>query len=333
MERVTIDDLAARLGLSRASVSYALNGRPGVAEETRTRVLKLANELGWQPSVSARSLSRSRADAFGIVLNRRPEELGSEPYYMGLLSGIEAALSDAGRSLMIRFVADVESEAEVYRRWTAERRVDGVILTDLRLSDPRPALLDELSLPYLVHSGQLTERGWHFDNDREAFALVDHLAGLGHTRIAHISGPIDLVHEVERREAVQQGAREHHMTAVSVVGDYSLDRAHDLTAQLLAGPGAPTAFIYSSDLMAAGGQSALRQLDREDVSVVSWDDSLLCRSARPAITALQRDPYQAGLRTASQLLEAVRRPGDAAVPAVPPRPSHLAVRESSHRVP
>ena len=66
MERVTIDDLAARLGLSRASVSYALNGRPGVGEQTRTRVTELARELGWQPSVSARSLSRSRADAFGI---------------------------------------------------------------------------------------------------------------------------------------------------------------------------------------------------------------------------------------------------------------------------
>lgn len=331
MERVTIDDLAARLGLSRASVSYALNGRPGVAEETRTRVLKLANELGWQPSVSARSLSRSRADAFGIVMIRSPQELGSEPYYMGLLSGIESALSDAGSSLMIRFAPDVDSEADVYRRWTAERRVDGVILTDLRLNDPRPALLDELALPYLVHNGRLTERGWRFDNDREALLLVDHLAALGHNRIAHISGPIDLVHEVERREAIMAGAEEHRMTAVSVVGDYSLDRADDLTRELLVRPDAPTAIIYSNDLMAVGGQSALRQLGRDDVSIVSWDDSLLCRSARPGITALQRDPYQAGLRTATELLEAVRRPGDAAIRLIEPHPSRLAVRESSRR--
>jgi len=329
MERVTIDDLAARLGLSRASVSYALNGRPGVAEETRTRVLELADELGWQPSVSARSLSRSRADAVGLVLIRSPEELGSEPYYMGLLSGIESALSDAGRSLMIRFVPDVKSEADVYRRWTAERRVDGVILTDLRLDDPRPALLNDLALPYLVHNGRLTERGWHFENDREARLLVDHLAGLGHSRIAHISGPIDLVHEVERREGIRLGAEEHGMTAVSVVGDYSLDRSHDLTGELMRQQDGLTALIYSSDLMAVGGQAALRQLGRDDVAVVSWDDSLLCRSARPGITALQRDPYQAGLRTATELLEAVRRPGDAELYLVEPKPSHLAVRESS----
>lgn len=331
MERVTIDDLAARLGLSRASVSYALNGRPGVAEETRMRVLKLAQELGWQPSVSARSLSRSRADAFGMVLNRRPEDLGSEPFYMGLLSGIESALSDAGRSLMIRFVPDVQSEAEVYRRWTAERRVDGVILTDLRLDDPRPTLLDELSLPYLVHNGHLTERGWHFENGREALQLVDHLADLGHTSIAHISGPVDFVHEVERREAITAGARNHGMTAVSVVGDYSLDHAHDLTAELVRQQDAPTAFIYSNDLMAVGGQSALLQAGREDVSIVSWDDSLLCRSARPGITALQRDPYQAGLRSATALLEATRKPGDPVPSPVPAHPSRLVVRESSRR--
>ncbi|GAB3924525.1 LacI family transcriptional regulator [Microlunatus endophyticus] len=333
MERVTIDDLAARLGLSRASVSYALNGRPGVAEQTRMRVLALASELGWQPSVSARSLSRSRADAFGMVLIRRPEDLGAEPYYMALMSGIESALSDAGTSLMIRFVTDADSEAGVYRRWTAERRVDGVILTDLRLEDPRPALLEKLSLPYLVHSGALTERGWHFDNDAEALILVDHLAGLGHTRIAHISGPTDLVHEVERRQAVQQGADRHHMSAVTVEGGYSLDRAHDLTAELIGVPDAPTAFIYSSDLMAIGGQAALQQAGRDDVSVVSWDDSMLCRAARPGITALQRDPYQAGLRTATQLLEAVRRPGDAAVRPVVPHPSQLVVRDSSRRLP
>ena len=125
------------------------------------------------------------------------------------------------------------------------------------------------------------------------------------------------------------GAEEHHISAVSVVGDYSLDRAHDLTRELLAGPDAPTAFIYSNDLMAVGGQSALRQLGRDDVSIVSWDDSLLCRSARPGITALQRDPYQAGLRTATELLEVVRRPGDAAVHLVEPHHSRLAVRESS----
>ena len=87
--RVTIGGLADRLGLSKASVSYALNGQPGVSAETRQRVLALAEELGWHPSSSARALSRARSDAIGIVLRRDPGLLGAEPYYMSLLAGVE----------------------------------------------------------------------------------------------------------------------------------------------------------------------------------------------------------------------------------------------------
>jgi DNA-binding LacI/PurR family transcriptional regulator len=314
MARVTIDDLAARLGISRASVSYALNGRPGVGEETRTRVLDLALELGWQPSVSARSLSRSRADAFGIVLRRPPEELGTEPYYMALLSGMESAFSDAGSSLMIRFVPlDDESEADVYRRWTAERRVDGVILTDLRHNDARPGLLADLPLPYLVHAGRRDDGespdDWVFDQASDAELLVDHVAALDHRRIAHVTGPSDLVHESERNIAVLAGCHRHDIEVITVECDYSLSGGRNRTAELIAGDLRPTAIIYSNDLMAVGGSAALRDAGRDDIAVLSWDDSLLCQTAYPGITALQRNPYLAGRRTARELLRQVHADG------------------------
>src|SRR4051794_37756853 len=151
MDRVTIDGLAQQLGISRAAVSYALNGQPGVSDTTRARVLALAMELGWQANVSARSLSRSRADAIGLVLARPAEEVGSEPYYLNLLAGMEAATSEAGVSLLLRFAPpDVAAELDVHRRWQAEHRVDGVLLVDLRLDDPRPDALDRLGLRYFV---------------------------------------------------------------------------------------------------------------------------------------------------------------------------------------
>lgn len=333
MARVTIDDLATRLGLSRASVSYALNGRPGVAEETRMRVTALAVELGWQPSVSARSLSLSRADAFGIVLSRQPEDLGAEPYYMGLLSGIESALSEAGTSLMIRFVPpDPETEAEVYRRWNAERRVDGVILTDLRVDDVRPTLLETLGLPYLVHSGRRTEAGWDFDQRPDARRVVQHLAELGHRRIAHLSGPPILLHERERRAAVAAEGAELGIEVSTIEGDYALETGRSQTAAVLRHRRPPTALVYSNDLMAVGGSAVLREGGRDDVAVVSWDDSLLCQTASPSITALQRDPYGSGRATADRLLRLTgtgRRAEAAEAEAVLARPSRLAVRGSS----
>ncbi len=333
MARVTIDDLATRLGLSRASVSYALNGRPGVAEETRMRVTALALELGWQPSVSARSLSMSRAEAFGIVLSRQPEELGAEPYYMGLISGIESALSEAGTSLMIRFVPpDPGAEAAVYRRWNAERRVDGVILTDLRVDDLRPALLESLGLPYLVHSGKRTEAGWDFDQRPDARRVVRHLADLGHRRIAHLSGPPILLHERERRAAVAAEAAELGIEVSIVEGDYALATGRTRTAALLRRRRPPTALVYSNDLMAVGGSAVLREAARTDVAVVSWDDSLLCQTASPGITALQRDPYGTGRASAERLLRLTgtgRRGETAEAEPARPRPSRLAVRGTS----
>lgn len=334
MARVTIDDLATRLGLSRASVSYALNGRPGVGEETRMRVTALALELGWQPSVSARSLSRSRADAFGIVLSRQPEDLGSEPYYMGLISGIESALSEGGTSLMIRFVPpDPDAESAVYRRWNAERRVDGVILTDLRIDDARPTLLEELGLPYLVHGGRRSEDGWQFDQRADARLLVEHLAGLGHTEIAHVSGPSVFLHERERRTAVSAEAEQHGMRVITIEGDYSLSGAKAQTAALCRRRRPPTAVIYSNDLMAVGGAGALQGAGRDRVAVVSWDDSLLCQTVSPGITALQRDPYGAGRYSAARLMRLAEagsrhRNGDSP-PAARPGPSRLVIRESS----
>ena len=331
MSRVTIDDLAARLGLSRASVSYALNGRPGVGEQTRSRVLALATELGWQPSVSARSLSRSRSDAYGLVINRRPEDLGSEPFYMGLLSGIESALSDAGASLMLRFVSGHETESAVYRQWSAERRVDGVILTDLRENDPRPAQLEELSLPYLVHGARRKTGGWEFRQFENAIMLVGHLAELGHAVIAHVSGPRYLQHEQERRHAVAEVAAKREIRTIAVEGDYSLTAGETTTRELFECSDPPTGIIYSNDLMAIGGLLALRAINRHDIALLSWDESLLCQTAEPGITALQRDPYHAGRNTATELVRRAHAEGETEVPDLTPVRSRLIIRESSRR--
>lgn len=303
MPRVTIDVLAQRLGISRAAVSYALNGHPNVSESTRERVASLALELGWQPNANARSLSRSRADAVGLVLASPSEEVGTEPYFINLLAGIEAAVSEASVALVLRFVpGTVDAEMDVYRRWHAERRVDGVILVNPRLEDPRSALLERLGMPYFVHGGVRSDEGWQFDARLEAALLVEHLVGLGHRRIGQVSGPLDLLHENRRAIAVSEEAQASGASVAHIAADYTYDGAQAATAALLGAGERPTAFIYSSDLMALAGAALLRDKGHADAAVASWDDSILCRTAAPSITALQRDPFGAGHRSAQILL-------------------------------
>lgn len=305
--RVTIAGLADRLGLSKASVSYALNGLPGVSEETRERVLALAEQLGWHPSSSARALSRARSDTIGIVLRRDPGLLGAEPYYMSLLAGVESELSETGQSLLLRMVgADAGQEVAAYRRWSAEARVDGVMLFDLTFEDPRPRLLDDLGLAYVLHGNRETlapGKVLLYDARADAGVLVGHLASLGHRRALHIAGPAEFEHEADRRDAVESRGRELGLEFSFAASDYSMEAGERIAADLVAGNPSITAVLTSNDLLALGVQAALNRAGRDDVAVASWDDSLLCRLGTRPITALDRSPEEQGRRSTRMLLD------------------------------
>ncbi|MCX7521103.1 LacI family DNA-binding transcriptional regulator [Microbacterium sp. STN6] len=332
MTRVTIHELARRLDISKASVSYALNDRPGVSDATRARVLALAADLGWHPSSSARALSRSRVDAIGMVLKRDPDLLGTEPYYMSLLGGVEDVLLHAGQSLLLRMVGTGEGrDIAVYKRWSAERRVDGVIVLDLAVDDQRPELLNRLGMPYVLHGirhdpetgGELVE-----DLLTDAATIVEHIAALGHTELAHVTGPLALAHEVRRRDAVIEEAAARGIRSIVIECDYTMRSAQRMMGEALGSGCTATAVIASNDVMALGISAALRSNARDDVALVSWDDSMICQIATPTVTALARHPEDQGRRSARLLLDILD-----GIPAGPEQPiaSILCARETSVR--
>ena len=149
MSRVTINEIARRSGVSKGAVSYALNNRPGVSAEARARILAVADQLGWAPNRTARLLSGSRTDSFGLVLARDPRTLASEPFYMEFVAGLESVLSTRSYALLLQVCVDLDSELATYRKWSSERRVDAVVVVDVRVDDPRLPLLTELELPAL----------------------------------------------------------------------------------------------------------------------------------------------------------------------------------------
>lgn len=328
--RVTIHEMARRLDLSVASVSYALNGRPGVGEATRERVLALARELDWRPSSSARALSRSRTDTIGMVLRRDPDLLGTEPYYMSLLAGVESVLSDAGQSLMLRMVGTAPGrDVDVYRRWSVERRVDGVIVLDRLVDDPRPELLERLGMPFVMHGLRIDpDTGGHVVEDlvNDARMIVDHLSELGHTDIVDVSGPLNLRHELERRDAIAAEAAVQGMRVTLVEGDYTRVGAERLVDERVGQWDAATAVISSNDVMALGIQRRLIAAGRGGMALVSWDDSMLCDISVPSITALARHPERQAERSARLLLRVIDAEPEQPEPAIP---SELVVRETS----
>lgn len=183
--------------MSKAAVSYALHGRSGVSAETRERILDVAARMGWRASSAARALSSDRAASIGFVFARPPELLRTEAFFTQLLVGIEQTLSEHGVSLQLALASGTDEELATYRRWWAERRVDGVLLTDLRVSDPRPPLLRELGAPAVLFGSSAGLAGTPVllaEERADALRVVDHPAELGHRHVGHVRGRWDLQH-------------------------------------------------------------------------------------------------------------------------------------------
>lgn len=307
MARVTIREIARRSGVSKGAVSYALNGQPGVSAATRARVLKVAAELNWVPNSAARMLSGARTDTFGLVLARDPATLGYEPFYMEFIAGIESVLSTRSYALLLQVVPDVRTELETYRTWASQRRVDAVIVVDLRVGDPRVPALAELDLPAVV-VGDPSLAGelacvWT-DDAAGVRQAVDALAALGHRRLGRVAGLPELGHVRIRDEAFAAAAAAAGVEVGTVHTDFSGDGGADATRVLLARDPAPTALVYDNDLMAVAGLSAITGAGLSvpaDVTVVAWDDSTLCRVTHPPLTAMGHDVVAYGAAVAQRL--------------------------------
>lgn len=334
--RPTITDVAALAGTSKGTVSFVLNGRPGVAAETRDRVLAAMAELGWQPSQPARSLSTSRANAIGLVLARTPETLRSDSFFAPFIAGVEVGLVHTENAVLLKFVEDTEAEETAYRTLATGRRVDGVIVTDLRRQDWRIRLLQELGLPAVTLNRPDVDSPFVAvcdDDFAGVRASVDHLTDLGHERIAHVSGPQVYLHAVRRRAAWQTAMRDHGLDPGAVVeGDFTAAGGADATARLLDVPASqrPTAIVYANDTMAVAGTVVAQSMGLElprDLSVIGFDDSELAAHLNPPLTTVRTDPFAWGRLTARTLIDLVQH--DSRPDEVRVGPAELVVRGST----
>ncbi|GAB2868650.1 LacI family DNA-binding transcriptional regulator [Streptomyces deserti] len=325
--RVTIKDVAARAGVSKGAVSLAFNRRPGLSEATRDRIFRAARELGWEPSLTARSLAGSRVDVVGLAICRPARLLGLEPFYMEFISGVESVLAERSCSLLLRLVRNLEEEAGLLESWWRGRQIGGSILVDFRADDPRVALAERLGLPVVAvgHpslTGGLTSV-WT-DDATAVTEAVRYLAALGHRRIARVGGAAALGHTVIRTAAFDEAARALRLAgAWQVATDFSGEGGARATRSLLsaAPPDRPTAIVYDNDIMAVAGLSVAAEMGLrvpDDVSLLAWDDSQLCRLTHPTLSAMSHDVHGFGAEVARTLFGVITGEGPGSHPVATP---------------
>ncbi|SDR88091.1 DNA-binding transcriptional regulator, LacI/PurR family [Paraoerskovia marina] len=312
MRRITIADIAREAGVSTGAVSYALNGRPGVSEETRARVVAVANQLGWEPSSAARSLSGAPTQTVGLVLARHPSTLGVESFYMQFIAGIESEFAPRSYALLLQVVPDLEAELETYRRWRAARRVDGVVLVDPRQDDPRIEVLSRPDALPAVVVGDSSLAGdlpnvWT-DDAAAVRESVRYLYAAGHRRIARVGGLQELGHTHIRDVAFREEVESLGIEGPLERTDYTTGSGADATRRLLTSVDRPTAVVYDNDVMALAAMGVAAELGvrvPEDLSIIAWDDSPLCQATYPPLSALSHDVTSFGAHVARRLFDRI----------------------------
>ncbi|RSX57244.1 LacI family DNA-binding transcriptional regulator [Bifidobacterium samirii] len=326
--RVSLKDIANELGISQTAVSFAINDRPGVSAETKKRVKEAAARLGWQPVYAAQALGSSRTMTVGFAPARSDGGLKDETFMLHFMAGLHASLSPKGYGLLYRPSGSLREECDVYRNWAARKRVDGIILVDLRDDDPRPKLLRELGIRAVLAGGPDPADivpSLSIDDSRTMGTILDHLAEQGHRRVAYLSGDHALDYSRSREQAFREFARKGGLEAIDVTyTNFSVDVAVERTLELLQSSQPPTAFIYESEILAAASLHAVTEwyvLDNYERTVqgvgeltgprypfnlpaiVSFEDSFICETSYPPITAVHRDAGEYGSQIAKLLLK------------------------------
>ncbi|MGY0491194.1 LacI family DNA-binding transcriptional regulator [Streptomyces sp. WG-D5] len=326
IRNVTIKDVAAAAGVSKGAVSIAFNQKPGLSEATRERIFAAARELGWAPNSSARSLSRRTTDTVGLALCRPARLLGLEPFYMEFISGIESVLAEHSCSLLLRLVSSLEEEIALQQTWWRERQIGGSVLVDFHRDDPRVEPLTRLGLPAVAVGHPDLTGGlpsvWTDDGTAMTEA-VRYLAALGHRRIARVGGPADLGHSAIREEAFQSTLSGLGLDAsLHLTTGFADEEGARATRSLLLRPDRPTAIVYDNDIMAVAGLGVAAEMGvgvPDDLSLLAWDDSQLCRLTHPTLSAMSHDVHSFGAQVTRVLFDIIA--GNPATPGPVPTPS------------
>jgi DNA-binding LacI/PurR family transcriptional regulator len=205
-----------------------------------------------------------------------------------------------------------KEERTAYQRLARVGRVDGFVVVGPTRRDVRYDLMNDIGMPFVSLGrppGKTTMPVMLYDSTDAITDVVDHLASLGHRRIAQVTGPKDSGPSINRRKIYQDQLRKHGIDDTWwVPSDYTAAGGRRETERLLDSAEPPTAIIYSNDMMAIAGMSVVFSRGLrvpEDVSVVGWDDLTMSQYLHPALSTVGHHPYEDGQQAARVLLEAI----------------------------
>jgi LacI family transcriptional regulator len=308
--RTTIADVAREAGVSKSTVSRVLTGKTDyMREETRQRVLQAIEMLEYRPSRVARSLVSKRTLTAGLLISDV-----DNPFYPEVIHGVEDVGLAHGYDVYLCNTAYDLERGMRYVRSLSDKQVDGVILMSSSMSDELVTELANQQIPTVVLDWELQVVEGVVGTIAVDFhagirAAADHLVELGHRRVAHVSGPLDLRTARTRRDIFLDALADHGIARAGVTvaeGNFRIGGGRQALQQLLSTPEPPTAVFAGNDLTALGILWAARDHGLrvpEDLSLIGLDDIRLAREVNPPLTTVALPRNQIGSMAMQMLLD------------------------------
>ena len=337
---VTIKDVAALAGVSPSTVSRTCKNNPSISEETKERVRKAMAELGYEPNFQASNLASQNSRTIGIILPASAKEVYENSFYLEAIQGISHYCN--GRQYMTTIVTG-QDEAEILdavRSMSRSGKVDGFIILYSKKDDPVIDYLFNEGLLYILigKSTQYTNQTIYIDNDnllagREA---AEYLYQLGHRRIAYLGSDSSLMFSADRKAGYQLALASHQLP---VRPEYCVEvknvseNNEEAIRGLLMQKDRPTAILVSDDILAVSLERVCLENHLaipEDLSIISFNNSLFARLTSPQLTSIDIGAGQLGSEAASQIINHIENPNLLATKIIVPH--HLIERDSCCKI-
>lgn len=329
----TLEDVARLAGVSTATVSKVLSNTPYFTEETRAKVMRAVEEIGYVPNLAARALSSGKTHIIAVVFPYVYEAIFTDPNTMHILEGIESECTQRGYNILLSTPKLTAKGPDIhYQKLIMSGYLDGVLAIDNYpvASSVQPAL--DKGIPAVVIGYEPGEYYVRHDDRAGGYQIMQHLIDLGHTRIGVIDVPAEINYAVSYRTAGTRAAAEtanlDYDTLPRSHGDWSIQSGADCAAQLLThDPGLTTLLCYN-DRMAMGAIQQAREMGRrvpEDLTVTGYDDIPTAAVFSPPLTTISQRASEQGRLGAQMLFEVL----NGKHPDPVELPPQLLIRQSS----
>lgn len=330
---MNLEDIAQLSGFSRSTVSRVLNNDPNVRASTRERVQEILRKVDFQPNLAARSLAAGQTRVIGLMIPMGVSTMFTDPYFPMLIQGVSAACNANDYSVML-WLAEPEYERRTINQMLHNGMIDGVVVASVLMDDPIVQALYQSKMPFVLigRHPTLAELSYvDVDNRASSRQLIEYLIGLGHRRIATITGAQNMIAGSDRLLGYMEGLTQNGIPIdmeMIIPGNFTEEGGYTAMQKLLSHR--PQAVFVASDTMAVGALRAIQQAGLvvpDEIALAGFDNMPFAEHLTPALTTVHQPIHATGIRAAETLFELLADPDSGPVHVT--MPTEIVIRQSS----